>query len=399
MPKVLRIITRLNIGGPMYNVSYLSKYLAPEYETILLSGMTDASEGTTEFLMENFGLEPEFVPDMFRDVKLMNDAKALQQVRKVIRRFKPDIVHTHTTKAGAIGRFAAHLEKVPIIVHTFHGNYFHSYFSKRKIEVFKKIERYLAKRTSKIIAISNLQREELSQKVGLAPMDKFEVVPLGFELDKFQEDKEAKRQAFRTKYQIADDEVAIGIVGRLVPIKNHAFFIKAIKRLSQITNQKFKVLIIGDGEERENILQLCQQEKLSYSIHTDEKHDKTIVFTSWIMEMDVAMAGLDIVTLTSLNEGTPVSLIEASAAGKPIVSTNVGGILDVVKKDINAFILDKTDYNGFADKLKLLVDDSALRTKMGTEGVNHAFENYSHTALVNNVRNLYERLMQEKGMK
>ena len=395
MPRVLRIINRLNIGGPTYNAAYLSKYLEPDYETMLVAGMKDEDEASSEFIVSKLDLNPIYIPDMYRSLHPIKDTKSYNHIRKIIKDFKPDIVHTHAAKAGAVGRLAAHREKVPVILHTFHGHIFHSYFNKFKTRAFLEIERYLAKKSTKIIAISNIQKKELCEDFKIAPSDKFEVVPLGFDLHKFQENTHAKRKLFREKYNVSDNEIAIGIIGRLVPIKNHSFFLESIKKLIDDTEYPIKVFIIGDGEDRVHIEEKARSLNLRFSTHHDEKHAKPLVLTSWIKEVDIALSGLDIVALTSLNEGTPVSLIEASANGKPIVTTNVGGIRDVVKDNENAYILEKTDVEGFAHKLKILVEHPELRLKMGLEGIDHAFAEYSHTKLVENTGQLYDRLLEE----
>lgn len=397
MPKVLRIINRLNLGGPTYNAAYLSRYLEPEFETLLVSGMKDDSEASSEFIVEQLGLEPVYIPNMYRELNPRLDWKTYRSIARIIKEFKPDIVHTHAAKAGAIGRLAAHHAGVPVILHTFHGHIFHSYFSGVKTRVFLEIERYLAKRSTRIIAISNIQREELCDEFRIAPAEKFEVIPLGFDLRRFQEDIPVKRKQFRERFQVKPEEVAIGIIGRLVPVKNHRFFLEAIQRLSAMTDQPFRAFIIGDGEDRQSIEESARELAIAYTTERDSVHDQLLCFTSWIKEADVAMAGLDIAALTSLNEGTPVSLIEASAAGKPIVTTDVGGIQDVVLTDVNAFITEKTDVAGYAEKLKLLVEDEALRLRMGQAGTAHAFEHYSYTRLVENMRGLYHRLLEEKG--
>lgn len=396
MAKVLRIINRLNIGGPTYNAAYLTKYLEPEFETLLLAGMHDESEGSSEFIVNKLGLHPTYIPNMYRSLNPIKDRKAYKQIRDIIRDFKPDIVHTHAAKAGAVGRLAAYMEDVPVILHTFHGHVFHSYFNKYKTRAFLEIERYLAKRSTKIIAISNIQQSELCDQFKIAPAEKFEIVPLGFDLSKFQETIEEKRKSFRQRYEIKDHEVAIGIIGRLVPIKNHTFFLNAIQKLIGSTDQAFRVFIIGDGEEREHIENLAKTLDIAYTNEHSQHHNQVLTFTSWIKEVDIAMAGLDIIALTSLNEGTPVSLIEASASGKPIVTTNVGGIKDVVKSDKNAYIVEKIDVEGFAHKLKILVEHKELRDQMGLNGIEHAFSNFSHMKLVENMRTLYNKLLAER---
>lgn len=226
--KVLRIINRFNLGGPTYNVAYLTKYLAPEYETLLVGGMKDESEASSDYIINKLGIEPIIVEEMKRSINPVNDYLAYKKIKNIIKEFKPDIVHTHASKAGTLGRIAAAHCNVPVIVHTFHGHVFHSYFNQVKTTVFKEIERYLAKKSSAIISISEIQQKELALDHKIAPLEKIKVVPLGFDLDRFQENKDEKRKTFREKYQVKENEIAIGIIGRLVPVKNHSLFIQAI---------------------------------------------------------------------------------------------------------------------------------------------------------------------------
>jgi len=329
VPRVLRIINRLNLGGPTYNAAYLSKYLEPEFETLLVSGMKDDAEESSEFIVKNLDLHPVYMPEMYRELNPFRDYKSYYKLRKLIEEFKPDIVHTHAAKAGAVGRLAASHSGVKVIIHTFHGHVFHSYFGAAKTRMFLEIERYLAKRTTKIITLSKIQKQELTETYKIAPAEKFEIIPLGFDLRKFEENQIEKRAKFRNEYNLDDDEIAIGIVGRLVPIKNHALFLKALKIVSERATKKIRAFIIGDGEERMKVEKLA--EKLGLKFNNQNLKEKNILtFTSWIKQIDVSNAGMDIIALTSNNEGTPVSLIEAQASGRPIVSTNVGGIKNIV---------------------------------------------------------------------
>ena len=394
-PRVLRIINRLNLGGPTYNAALLTKYMEDDYETLLVAGMKDDSEASSEFIVNQLGLEPVYIPSMYRSLHPVRDTQTFRELRKIIKEFKPDVVHTHAAKAGAVGRMAAYVARVPVIIHTFHGHIFHSYFHPVKARVFLEIERYLARQSTKIIAISNIQKQELSEQFQIAPEEKFEVIPLGFDLSRFQENNDVKRETFRKKYEVGENEVAIGIIGRLVPIKNHSFFLEAIQMLQKEIDLPLRVFIIGDGEEREKLESKARELQLRFTTEHDDHHPKILTFTSWIREVDMAMAGLDIIALTSLNEGTPVSLIEASASGKPIVTTNVGGIQDVVKDDVNAYILEKTDVEGFAHKLKILVEHPELRAQMGREGIDQAFTNFSYARLVENMTDLYDKLLSE----
>ena len=218
MIKVLRIINRFNIGGITYNVSYLSKYLEDDFETLLVGGPEEEGEDSSLYIPEGLGLKPRVLHEFQREINLKSDFKAYKEIKKIIREFKPDIVHTHASKAGAIGRLAAIDCKVPIIVHTFHGHVFHSYFGKFKTAFYKTIERYLAKHSTAIVAISNKQKQELSEVFNIAPKDKIHVVPLGFDLTKFTLNKEQNRKEFREKYNLKDNQLAIGIIGRLAPI-------------------------------------------------------------------------------------------------------------------------------------------------------------------------------------
>ena len=392
MPKVLRIINRLNLGGPTFNAAYLSKYLGPEFETMLVSGMKADSEESSEFIVKNLDLHPVYMPEMYRELNPFRDYKSYYKLREIIRKFKPEIVHTHAAKAGAVGRLAAAHEGVPVIIHTFHGHVFHSYFSPAKTRVFLEIERFLARKTTKIITLSETQRHELTNIYKVAPENKFEIVPLGFDLEKFEQNKEEKRRVFREKYNISDDEIAIGIVGRLVPIKNHSLFLKALSIVSAKTNKKVRAFIIGDGEERKLIESLAI--KLNLPFNNDNPVEKNILtFTSWIKEIDISNAGMDIIVLTSNNEGTPVSLIEAQASGKPIVSTSIGGIEDIVVKNETALLSPINDEQTLAENLLKLVDDDALRTRFALSGPDFVRNKFSYQRLCRDMARLYNSLL------
>ena len=393
MPKVLRIINRLNLGGPTYNAAYLSKYMAPEFETLLVAGMKDESEASSEFITEQLGLEPIFIEDMHRSLHPVKDLKSYNQIVKIIREFKPDIVHTHAAKSGTLGRLAAINEGVPVILHTFHGHIFHSYFSPLKTKIFLNIERYLSKKSSKTIAISNKQFEELCQDFKIDKPEKFEIVPLGFDLTRFSENKEENRKVFRQKYLIKEDEIAIGIIGRLVPVKNHALFLEAFKGAKAKTDKKIKAVIIGDGELKEEIF--AKAEELNLEINHNNPDETDIVFTSWIKEVDKALPGLDIVALSSLNEGTPVSLIEAQAAGIPIVSTRVGGIEDVVIENKTALLSDKRDVAAFNNNLTKLINNKTSRDLFSKNGPSNVKEKFSYNRLVSDMKMLYNKLLSD----
>ncbi len=257
--------------------------------------------------------------------------------------------------------------------------------------MFIEIERYLAKRTTSIIALSELQKNELVNTFKIAPENKFNIVPLGFDLRRFEENKEEKRKRFRAQYNLSHDEVAIGIVGRLVPIKNHALFINAIRQISEITHCKIRAFIIGDGEERGNLEALAKQLNMNYGNSAQEKH--LLTFTSWIKEIDVSNAGMDIIALTSNNEGTPVSLIEAQASGKPIVSTNVGGIENIVIPNRTALLSPAGNTSAFSENLLKLVENPGLRDTMAQSGADFVRQKFSYQRLCSDMIQLYNQLL------
>ena len=386
MKKILRIINRFNLGGPTYNAAYLTKYLEGEYETLLIGGNHEKNEKSSMHILEDLGIKPIIIPEMQRSINPLLDRIALKKIKEIIEDFKPDIIHTHAAKAGALGRKAAYNAGVKQIYHTFHGHVFHSYFSKIKTNIYKKIERDLAKKTTKIIAISPIQKEELSKVHKICKPEKIEVIPLGFDLSKFYKNKEAKREKFRKKWRIKDSEVAIGIIGRLVPIKNHFFFIKAINQVLSSCSIPIRFFIVGDGEEKENIIEYINEFKINYS--TDDKV-ATIQLTSWIKEIDEVNAGMDIICLCSLNEGTPVSLIEAQASGNPIVTTRTGGIENIVIENKTALISEINNLNLFVENLITFISSKEKRKQFTELGVKKSKE-FDYKILINNIKRLYE---------
>ena len=393
MPRVLRIINRLNLGGPTYNAAYLSKYISDDFETLLVAGMKDESEASSEYIVESLNLKPHYIKDMYREINPIKDYPAYKELVRIIKEFKPDIVHTHAAKAGAIGRLAAYNAGVPIVLHTFHGHVFHSYFGKLKTKVFLEIERFLARRSTKIIAISNIQKEELCSQFKVAPSDKFEVVSLGFDLERFQKDNAVKRTVFREKYGLQEEDIAIGIIGRLVPIKNHLLFLQALADAKSKTNRSVKGIVIGDGELRAELEQICKDLGLSFS--PNGAKDVDVLFTSWIKDIETALPGLDVVALSSFNEGTPVSLIEAQAANVPIISTKVGGIEDIVLENKTALLVEKNNLEEFSEKLLALIENDDLRNSLKSAGYEHVKNKFSYETLCSNMTALYKRLLME----
>lgn len=407
MPRVLRIINRFNLGGPTHNAAYLTRYLPDEFETLLVGGSQEATEEGSHHILESLDVKPVILPELQREVAPWRDRGAYRRIKELIKDFKPDIVHTHAAKAGAVGRMAAADMGVKAIVHTFHGHVFHSYFGPLRTALYKNIERFLARRSSRIIAISEKQKSELVDEHRICADEKVSVIPLGFDLGRFQEEQARKRAFFRKVYGVADDEIAIGIVGRLVPIKNHDLFLDVIAQVEKRTGKRIRAFIVGDGEERERLQQRATELGLSqasgpYFNGHGFGHGvngkpvvpaATITFTSWIKEVDIVNAGVDIVMLTSLNEGTPVSLIEAQAANKPVLSTRVGGIENVVLPGRTGLLSESGDIEGLSAHLTELVMNAGLRSRLGNEGWEHVRNRYHFSRLVDDTAALYRSLL------
>lgn len=382
--KILRIINRFNIGGPTYNATFLTRFMSDEFETLLIGGLPEENEANSLHILKEYDVEPLLIHELKREPNLKSDRLALKKIKTIIQEFKPDIVHTHASKAGALGRKAAFSCNVPVVVHTFHGHVFHSYFGKIKTSIFKNIERYLAKKSTGIIAISNLQKEELWKTHKITTEKKIEVIPLGFDLKKFQDHYSKNRIAVRKEHDINDDTLALCIIGRLAPVKDHFFFLDVIEELSSQTDRKIKIFIVGDGELREEI---------NSRVDLLKNKGVDIIMTSWIFDIAKFNAGMDIMCLTSKNEGTPVSLIEAQASNLPVISTDVGGVSDIVSQNETGFIISRKDKREFVEKLKTLVENDELRNKMKTKGWDHVHLKFSYTRLASDMENYYKKLL------
>lgn len=388
MIKVVRIITRLNIGGPAMHVILLSSSLNSSglYKDILVCGRVSESEGDMNYLAKEKGVRPLVVPELVRDIDLKNDFKAFLKLLAIIKKEKPDIIHTHTAKAGALGRLAAIFAGVPVKIHTFHGHIFDGYFSPGKARFFLYVERFLALFTSRIAVVSDRIKDEIVHELKVTNESKGVVIPLGLEFGILLKCEE-KKGLFRRKFSLPEDAMLVGIVGRLVPIKNHRMFVDAARViLNKDKAPCVKFLIIGDGELKSSLEGYVKSLGL-------EDH---IIFTGWVDDLASVYAGLDIVALTSLNEGTPVSLIEAMASAKPVLATDVGGVRDLIQEGKNGLMVDTNDVNDFANKLLRLIEDYELRRRLGEYGREYVIQRYSDDRLVKNIKNLYEGCLNKR---
>ncbi len=400
MPRILRILNRLIIGGPALNATYLTRYMAPDWETLLVIGGKDDHEEDAFHLTERLGIIPVVVPEMKRAINWKEDRNAYRKIKALIQEFKPDVVHTHAAKSGALGRLAARACRVPVIVHTFHGHVFHSYFGKAKTRAFIQAERYLAHRSTGIIAISDIQKEELARQFRICPAPKIEVIPLGLDLDAFNRDVEAKRTAFRRQFGFGEADLIITIVGRIVPVKNHDLFVRAAARLwKQNPDLSLRFLIVGDGESRGAMEAAFAREGVPYSYFPETGVPAVATCISWSKEVDVVFAASDMVALTSHNEGTPVSMIEAQAAGKPVVCTNVGGVADVIETGVTGFVIPPNDTEALTEALQQLIASPDLRIKMGASGKAAVTQRFSYQRLVGDMDGYYRRLLRGEGVK
>lgn len=380
--KILRIVARLNVGGPAVHTILLTEALNNDrFESILVAGQVEKTEKDMIYLARQKGINPIIIPELGRRINPIKDLIALWKIFNIISREKPDIVHTHTAKAGVLGRVAAFFAGVPVRIHTFHGNIFSSYFNRFNVMLFIFIEKMLAFITTYIVVVSEEQKKEICQHYRIARFDKVRVISLGLELEKLLS-IESHNGSLRRELNISDHATVVGIIGRLVPIKNHKMFLEAVKHLTILLGNKFnlKYLIIGDGEERAALEEHTKKLGL----------DGDVIFCGWQEGIENIYSDLDIVALTSLNEGTPVALIEALAAGRPVVATNVGGVADVVEDGVNGYLVASGDVEGFLQCLAKLIEDSQKRYEFGFKGREMVRSRFSKGRLIEDIKNLYE---------
>ena len=340
------------------------------------------------YLAKEKGAEPVMVPELGRDISLAKDIKAFFGLYSIIRRERPDIVHTHTAKAGALGRLAAILSGVPVKIHTFHGHVFDGYFDPFKARIFVLIEKFLGLFTDKVITVSSGVKADIIDRLGVVSDSKSAVIPLGFELERFLYCGN-RHGEFRRRLGLSEGTLLIGIVGRLVPIKNHLMFLDSAKEmLNKRPKADVRFIIIGNGESEKYVKEYSV--KIGISGH--------VIFTGWIEDLVPVYADLDVVALTSLNEGTPVSIIEAMASARPVVATAVGGVMDLINDGENGFLVDTGDSAKFADRLITLMDDRSLRSNMGANGRRSVSAVYSKTRLLSDIKKLYQECLSEKGI-
>lgn len=400
--RILRVIARLNIGGPAIQAVRLSSRLSGHgYQTLLVCGMVSPGEGDMSYLASSEGVSPTILAGFGREISVMDDLRSLRHLRRIIRDFRPHIIHTHTAKAGTLGRLAGLLTKMdtrcrPRFIHTFHGHVFEGYFGPSKALAFLQIERFLARFTDRIVVISPLQYKDICGKYRIAPPEKVRIVPLGFELDRFADAKRRDRSARKELFGWdSEDLFVVGIVGRLTRIKNHRMFLDAVRILKdQEAGARFRFIVVGDGELREEL------ERYSRELGVE----KIVLFAGWHQDMVRVYGALDAVVLTSMNEGTPVSLIEAMAAGIPVISTAVGGVPDVLGAVMRVSVFNASrrgllvhpgEPGELAEAISFLLKNPGASGRMAGRARAYVLKEYTMEKLIENIGSLYMEVIGE----
>ncbi len=404
----MRIIDRLNIGGPAKHVTWLSAGLASaQFETALIAGTVSPHEGDMTDFAREAGVSLTILKEMGRELG-WRDAVVIFKLLRLLWQFKPDIVHTHKAKAGAVGRMAAWLYKWltpsllwlcprPLaVIHTYHGHVFHSYYSPAKTQFFVLIERFLAWLvTDRIIVISEQQRREIHEQFGVGRAEQFRVVPLGIACDEAA--RFAGSSSLRDEAGVTEQETVIGVVGRLCTVKNHALLLQAAAALfaDPVYKEGLRLFVIGDGELRQELEALTQQ------LHIADR----VVFTGFRADAVALYQELDVVALTSLNEGTPLTLIEAMNQGRVVVATEVGGVVDILgqrQSSLEGFTIwehgvtvPSKDEKTFARALRYLLERPELRRAMGQRGRIFVQAKMSRERLLQDIAGLYQELVEQ----
>jgi len=400
--KIVRIIARLNVGGPAKHVVWLTAGL-DDYQTVLVAGTVPDGEGDMGYFAEQLGVAPHFIPQMSREIS-WQDVTTIWKLYRLFLREKPDVIHTHTAKAGTVGRVAGFIYRwlTPGVfigqprkckfVHTYHGHIFHSYYGRTKTRLFITIEKLLAAFvTDRVVVISEQQGREICGEFGVGKPAQIRIVPLGLDLDLFR-DSADRRDKLRDELNIDQETILVGIVGRLTEIKNHDLFLDAISQYQKKQpTRSVRFVIIGDGSLRAGLETRARELGLN----------DVLIFAGERDDPENFYPALDVVALTSRNEGTPLTLIEAMANQLPVIATCVGGVVDLlgpVVEDGSFKVCERGigvvpgDGEAFAAGLERVIDDSNLRTTLATRGFEFVQAKYRKERLLADIRKLYEEL-------
>jgi glycosyltransferase involved in cell wall biosynthesis len=378
------VIARLNVGGPALHVTYLSEGLQERgYATTLVAGEVARGEESMAFVAERAGVDVVTLPGLARELSPLRDLAATVRLARLIRRVRPDILHTHTAKAGAVGRAAALLAggaRPQVVVHTFHGHVLRGYFGRAGSLLFRVIETLLARISDALVAVSPEVRDELVL-LGIAPARKFAVVRLGIELERRVASADDPVE-IRRRIGVPADRFVVGWFGRMTAVKRTDDLLDVLAALRE-RGVDALLLLVGDGSDRRRLERLAHVRGLA----------KSVLFLGYQEEVGRWYAACDAVVLTSANEGTPVTLIEALAAGRAVVATRVGGVADVVEDGVTGLLVSPGDTHALAQRLALLAADPDRRREMGEAGRRRVLERYTVSRLVDDVDRLYRELL------
>jgi glycosyltransferase involved in cell wall biosynthesis len=387
--RVLRVIARLNMGGPAIHVANLAAGLEPlGYHTTLVAGSLARGEDSMAFLADRLGVSVVPVPEMEREVSPLNDARAVHRLARLIEELRPHILHTHTAKAGALARAAALLvgpARPPIVVHTFHGHVLKGYFGTTRTAFFRRVENVLAATSDVLVAVSPEVRDELVE-LAVAPRSKFAVIPLGIPLDDRVGGPNAALD-LRRCYGIPEQAFVVGWVGRMTAVKDTGAVLRILASLRG-RGVDAALCMVGDGPEREGLEKLAHELGIARSVY----------FVGYQTDVAPYYELFDAFLLPSVNEGTPVSAIEALASGTPVVANRVGGVPDVVRDATDGYLVEPGDVDGAADRLARLAADRAHARQMGARGRDRVRSRYSVARLVADIDRLYRSLLESKGV-
>jgi glycosyltransferase involved in cell wall biosynthesis len=385
--KILRVIARLNMGGPALHVAYLTAGLRERgYDTTLVAGTLARGEDSMAFVAEGLDVDVVSIPQLGREISPVRDLAATLRLAALIRRERPQILHTHTAKAGTVGRVAALLAgraRPPIVVHTFHGHVLYGYFGPLRSRFFRWLERWLARHTTVLVAVSPQVRDDLVA-LGVAPPEKFVVVRLGIELGERVGAGTNGRAETRRYLGIPPDRFAVGWVGRMTAVKRTDDVLDGFKRLLE-RGVGATLCLVGDGPDRPALERRAHELGIM----------RQTLFLGYQEDVGPLYAAFDALVLPSGNEGTPVSVIEALAAGTPVVATRVGGVPDVVRDGEDGFLVEPGASDELAQRLAQLAGDPDLRQRFGASGRARVLPRYAVDRLVDDVDRLYRALLSE----
>ena len=385
--KILRVIARMNVGGPAIHVVNLTAGLDPaRFDSILVTGTENPGEGSLLDLALARGIEPVVIPEIVGQATLKpRDWKALVALYRLMRRERPHIVHTHAAKPGVLGRLAARLAGVPVVVHTFHGHILHGYYGPLMSWLLRRMERILARSSDRIIAVSEQVKQDLV-RYGVAPAEKISVIPLGFDLQPFLDSGEHRGTLCR-ELGLTNGARLVGIVGRIFPIKNHRLFLEAAARVAAEEGSA-RFVVVGDGVLRP------EMEAHARALGIADR----VTFTGWRRDLPRIYPDLDVLVVSSRNEGTPVSAIEAMAAGCPVVATRVGGLPDLIEDGKTGHLVPSEDPPALAAAILRVLRDREAAQQMARVARESASQRFRAERLIGDIKCLYSELLVEKGV-